>query len=50
MDLIPLSQPNINKRLSQAHLAGYKYHQNEVHKDPELEKWVLQEDYWDCKP
>ena len=49
MEFIPFSQPNINKRLIQAHLAGYKYHQNEVHNDPELLKWVLQKDYWDCQ-
>jgi glycosyltransferase involved in cell wall biosynthesis len=50
MEFVPLSQPNINKRLRQAYWAGYRYHQNEVHKDPELLKWVLQEDYWDCRP
>jgi glycosyltransferase involved in cell wall biosynthesis len=48
MERVPLSQPNIKKRLRQAYWAGYKYHQNEVQKDPELLKWVLQEDYWDC--
>jgi glucosyl-dolichyl phosphate glucuronosyltransferase len=50
MKFVPLSQPNIKKRLSQAALAGFQYHQGEVRKDPELLKWVLQEDYWDCKP
>ena len=47
---IPLSQPNIRKRISCAHLAGYNYHQNEVRKDPKLLEWVLYEDYLDCKP
>lgn len=47
--LVPFSQSNINKRLVQAHLAGYKYHQAEVQKDPELLRWVLQKDYWDCQ-
>jgi hypothetical protein len=50
MKLLPFSQPNIKERLNRAHLAGYNYHQNEVRKDPELLKWVLQESYWDFKP
>ncbi len=50
MRLVPLSQANVKKRLSQAAVAGYRYHQAEVRKDPELLKWVLQEDYWDCMP
>lgn len=50
IELVPFSQLNINKRLIRAHMAGYKYHQDEVHKDPELLKWVLQKDYWDCQP
>jgi glucosyl-dolichyl phosphate glucuronosyltransferase len=49
MRQIPLSQPNIKARLWEAYWQGYKYHQNEVRKDPELLKWVLQEDYWDCQ-
>lgn len=50
LKFVPLSQPNIKKQISQAHLAGYNYHQNEIRKDPKLLKWVLQEGYWDCKP
>jgi glucosyl-dolichyl phosphate glucuronosyltransferase len=50
MAFVPLSQANINKRLRQAYSAGYRYHQNEVRKDPKLLKWVLQEDYWNCQP
>lgn len=50
MRFVPFSQPNIKKRLYQAALAGYRYHQDEVRKDPELLKWVLHEDYWDCQP
>lgn len=26
--------------------AGYRFHQREVSRDPELKKWVLQETYW----
>jgi glucosyl-dolichyl phosphate glucuronosyltransferase len=26
--------------------AGYRFHQGEVSRDPELKKWVLQETYW----
>lgn len=48
--LIPLSQPNIKKQLSQAYKEGYNYHQYEIRKDPKLLKWVLQENFWDCKP
>jgi glucosyl-dolichyl phosphate glucuronosyltransferase len=50
LKLIPLSQPNIKARLRKAYWEGYRYHQNEVRKDPELLKWVLLEDYWDCQP
>ncbi len=50
MKCIPLSQPNIKKRIGLAALEGYKYHQGEVSKDLKLFEWVLQEDYWDCKP
>jgi glucosyl-dolichyl phosphate glucuronosyltransferase len=50
MRFVPLSQPNIKERLRKAYWEGYKYHQNEVRKDPGLLSWVLQEDYWDCQP
>jgi glucosyl-dolichyl phosphate glucuronosyltransferase len=46
MRFVPLSQPNIKVRLWKAYWEGYKYHQNEARKDPELLKWILQEDYW----
>ena len=37
----------IRARISQAYQAGYKFHQHEVRRDPELLKWVMKEDYWD---
>lgn len=46
MTFLPLTQPNIKKRLSQAVFAGYQYHQAQVRTDPQLLNWVLQEDYW----
>lgn len=47
---VPRSPANIKMRLSHAALAGYNFHQDAVRKDPGLLKWVLQKDYWDCKP
>jgi glucosyl-dolichyl phosphate glucuronosyltransferase len=47
---VPFSQPYIRKQLKIALLAGFNYHQNEVRNDPKLLKWVLQENYWDCRP
>ena len=46
---IPMSQPNIKKRLRNAWWSGYRYHQNEVKIDPDLLQWVLQKDYLDSQ-
>ena len=43
-------QDNINyikEEMKKAYQEGYKYHQNEVKKDPELLKWVLKENYFE---
>ncbi len=46
---IPMSKPNIKRRLRKAWWSGYQYHQNEVKNDPDLLVWVIREDYLDCK-
>ena len=39
----------IRSRVDAAYRAGYIYHQHEVHRDPELLKWVLKPDYLDYR-
>jgi len=39
----------IKYRLWKAYKKGYRFHQTEVMRDPELLKWVLKEDYWDYR-
>jgi glucosyl-dolichyl phosphate glucuronosyltransferase len=46
MECLPLTQQNIKKRLNQALVEGYEYHQAEVRQDPHLLQWVLRENYW----
>jgi len=38
----------IKKRVRAAYQAGYRYHQQEVHRDPTLREWVLRPDYRDA--
>jgi len=40
---------DIKARVRRAHNDGYQFHQKEVLRDPELLKWVLKKDYWDCR-
>jgi len=37
----------IRRQTVKAYNAGYKFHQDEVQRDPQLLEWVLQKDYWD---
>lgn len=37
------------KRMEEAYLAGYNFHQEAVKDSPDLLKWVLKDDYWDYK-
>lgn len=39
----------IRSRVDAAYRAGYIWHQDEVHRDPELLKWVLKPDYLDYR-
>jgi glycosyltransferase involved in cell wall biosynthesis len=44
----PAPYADIRERVSKAHRRGYEFHQSEVRNDPELLKWVLRSNYWDC--
>ncbi|AFY36210.1 glycosyltransferase family 2 protein [Calothrix sp. PCC 7507] len=37
----------LKARFHHSYQKGYQFHQNAVHKNPELLNWVLKKDYWD---
>lgn len=39
----------IKKRVRLSYHQGYQFHKEEVRRDPNLLKWVLKNDYWDCQ-
>lgn len=42
-----IKSSEIDRRVSLAYQAGYRFHREEVRRDPRLLEWVLREDYWD---
>ena len=39
----------VRARTGKAYRAGYRFHQDEVRRDPKLLEWVLRKDYWDYR-
>jgi GT2 family glycosyltransferase len=37
----------IKQRMQSGYQAGYAFHQHQVRHDPQLQEWVLRENYWD---
>jgi glucosyl-dolichyl phosphate glucuronosyltransferase len=42
----PSESEALRRRASAAYAAGYRFHQDEVRRDPRLLEWVLRPDYW----
>jgi glycosyltransferase involved in cell wall biosynthesis len=44
---MPSESEAMRRRTSASYDAGYRFHQGEVRRDPQLLAWVLRDDYWD---
>lgn len=40
---------DLHRKIAASYKEGYSYHQEQVKQSPELLKWVLRENYWDCQ-